>query len=74
MMLVWFEIFCVPGAVHVTLGCCDICFVFQTLSMSYWAATISAFHETYIVIMTVGIVTIVCLAITLFAIQTKVSA
>jgi len=39
--------------------------------MSYWAATISAFHETYIVIMTIGIVTVVCLAITLFAIQTK---
>ncbi|PSN48364.1 Protein lifeguard 2 [Blattella germanica] len=42
-----------------------------TLSMSYWAATISAFHDTYIVIITVGIVTVVCLGITLFSFQTK---
>ena len=74
MMLAWCEIFCVSNAAHVTLVYCDICFMFQTLSMSYWAATISAFHETYIVIMTIGIVTVVCLAITLFALQTKVSA
>ncbi|PNF28486.1 Protein lifeguard 2 [Cryptotermes secundus] len=42
-----------------------------TLSMSYWAATISAFHDTYIVIMTVGLVTVVCLGISLFSVQTK---
>jgi hypothetical protein len=74
MMLEWCEFFCVPDAVRVTLSCCVICFMLQTLSLSYWAATISAFHDTYIVIMTIGIVTIVCLAISLFAIQTKVSA
>lgn len=51
-----------------------VCYLFQTLSMSYWAATISAFHDTYIVIMTVGLVTVVCLGISIFSVQTKASA
>jgi hypothetical protein len=50
-----------------------MCSLFQTLSMSYWAAAVSAYHDTYIVIMTIGIVAVVCLGISLFAIQTKVS-
>ncbi|KAJ9591399.1 hypothetical protein L9F63_002005 [Diploptera punctata] len=42
-----------------------------TLSLSYFAATISAYHDTYIVLMTVGLVTVVCLGVSIFSIQTK---
>jgi hypothetical protein len=58
---------------HFVMFVTGICYVFQTLSMSYWAATISAFHNTHIVIMTFGLVTVVCLGISLFSVQTKAS-
>lgn len=71
IFLVIYIILVCSSTVRRTWPCNIIMLSIFTLSMSYWAATISAFHETYIVIMTIGIVTVVCLAITVFAIQTK---
>lgn len=69
--LVTYIILVCCSSVRRTWPCNIIMLSIFTLSMSYWAATISAFHETYIVLMTIGIVTIVCVAISLFAVQTK---
>lgn len=43
-----------------------------TLALTYMTATISSFHNTYIVLVAIGITAAVCLAISLFAIQTKI--
>lgn len=61
---------CCPS-VRRTWPCNIIMLSIFTLAMSYWAAIISAFHDTQIVLLTVGIVSVVCLGLTLFSIQTK---
>lgn len=43
-----------------------------TLALSYLAGAIASFHDTEIVVMTVGITCAICLCLTLFATQTKV--
>lgn len=43
-----------------------------TLALTYMTATLSSFHSTYIVLVAIGITAAVCLAISLFAIQTKI--
>lgn len=43
-----------------------------TLALTYMTATISSYHSTYIVLVAIGITAAVCLAISLFAIQTKI--
>ncbi|KAK3788702.1 hypothetical protein RRG08_014956 [Elysia crispata] len=67
---------------YITLICCKnvrrkspgnfICLGLFTLAFSYLVGTISSFHDTEIVLMAAGITAAVCLAISLFAIQTKI--
>lgn len=49
-----------------------ICLTIFTLALTYMTATLSSFHSTYIVVVAIGITAAVCLAISLFAIQTKI--
>ncbi|KAK7481056.1 hypothetical protein BaRGS_00027692 [Batillaria attramentaria] len=67
---------------YIVLACCKnvrrkspgnfICLAVFTLAFSYMAGTISSFHDTEIVLLAAGITAAVCLAISLFAIQTKI--
>jgi len=67
---------------YITLVCCDgvrrrwpaniICLVIFTAAFSYMAATITSFYDTQSVLIALGITAAVCLAISLFAIQTKI--
>ncbi|KAL8593463.1 hypothetical protein ACOMHN_000778 [Nucella lapillus] len=67
---------------YIMLVCCPsvrrnypgnfICLGIFTVAFSYLTATISSFHDTKIVLLAAGITGAVCLAISLFAIQTKV--
>lgn len=67
---------------YIVLVCCPsvrrnypgnfICLAVFTVAFSYLTATISSFHDTKIVLLAAGITGAVCLAISLFAIQTKV--
>lgn len=68
---------------YLALACCTnvrrtfpgniICLVLLTLSMGYMAAMISAFHETSVVFMAMGICAVCCFGVIIFASQTKVS-
>ncbi|XP_035825955.1 protein lifeguard 2 [Aplysia californica] len=67
---------------YIALVCCPsvrkkypgnfICLGIFTLAFSYLTATISSFHDTGIVLMAAGITAAVCLAISIFAMQTKI--
>lgn len=67
---------------YIVLVCCPsvrrkspgnfICLAVFTLAFSYMVGTISSFHDTNIVLLAAGITTAVCLAISIFAIQTKI--
>lgn len=67
---------------YVVLACCSnvrrhwpgnlICLTIFTLSLSCMAGTISSFHDTRMVLVAFGMTAVVCLALSLFAIQTKV--
>ncbi|GFS21353.1 protein lifeguard 3-like isoform X1 [Elysia marginata] len=67
---------------YITLICCKnvrrkspgnfICLGLFTLAFSYLVGTISSFHDTGIVLMAAGITAAVCLAISIFAMQTKI--
>jgi hypothetical protein len=80
----WFY-YCAYGVflvTYITLVCCDsvrrrwpsniICLAIFTLAFSYMAGTISSFYSTESVLIALGITAAVCLAISLFAIQTKI--
>ncbi|XP_069689679.1 protein lifeguard 2-like [Periplaneta americana] len=69
--LVTYIILVCCSSVRRTWPCNIIMLSIFTLAMSYWAAIISAFHDTLVVLLTVGIVSVVCLGLTLFSIQTK---
>lgn len=49
-----------------------ICLAVFTLAFSYMTGTISSFYDTTIVFVAAGVTCLVCLAISLFAIQTKI--
>ncbi|XP_052093072.1 protein lifeguard 2-like [Mytilus californianus] len=49
-----------------------ICLAVFTLAFSYMVGTISSFYDTTIVFVAAGVTCLVCLALSLFAIQTKV--
>lgn len=49
-----------------------ICLAIFTLAMSYMAGALSSYHSTEIVFIAIAITAAVCLAISLFAIQTKI--
>ncbi|KAI8737978.1 protein lifeguard 3 isoform X2 [Biomphalaria glabrata] len=67
---------------YLTLICCPnvrrkypnnfICLGLFTLVFSYMTGTISSFHSTEIVLIAAGITAAICLAISLFAVQTKI--
>lgn len=67
---------------YITLVCCPsvrrkspgnfICLAIFTLAFSYMVGTISSFHDTNVVLLAAGITAAVCLAISIFAIQTKI--
>lgn len=67
---------------YFTLICCSnvrrrfpanfICLTIFTLALAYVAATISSYYDTDIVLITLGITAAVCLAISIFAVQTKI--
>lgn len=80
----WFY-FCSYAVFLVTyfvLICCDsvrrrwpaniIALSIFTFAMSYMTGTISSMYETDIVLIAVGITAVVCLAVSIFAIQTKI--
>lgn len=52
---------------------CLIEFLFQTLALGSLFAFVSAYDKTFITVMALGLVTLVCFCITLDALQTKVS-
>ncbi|XP_074653261.1 protein lifeguard 3-like [Tubulanus polymorphus] len=66
---------------YITLICCPsvrrktpgnfICLAVFTFAFSYMTATITSFYDTEIVLIAAGITCLVCLSITLFAVQTK---
>ncbi|KAK3877142.1 hypothetical protein Pcinc_018125 [Petrolisthes cinctipes] len=66
---------------YLTLVCCSgvrrkwpgnfIMLGIFTLSLSYLAGAIASYHDTKIVVMTIGITCAICLCLTLFATQTK---
>ncbi|TPP65916.1 Transmembrane BAX inhibitor motif containing 1 [Fasciola gigantica] len=45
--------------------------ILQTLALSYMTGCITAFHDTYIVLIALACTVALCLAITVFAIQTR---
>lgn len=49
-----------------------ICLAVFTLAFSYMVGTISSFYDTTIVFVAAGVTCLVCLALSLFAIQTKI--
>lgn len=67
---------------YIVLACCKnvrrrwpgnlICLTIFTLSLSCMAGTISSYHDTRIVLVAFGMTAVICLALSLFAIQTKV--
>ncbi|THD19769.1 Transmembrane BAX inhibitor motif containing 1 [Fasciola hepatica] len=66
---------------YLVLGCCVNCrrrvpmnyvaLLIFTLALSYMTGCITAFHDTYIVLIALACTVALCLAITLFAIQTR---
>lgn len=81
---IWIYItaYCVFIVTYIVLVCCPdvrrrvpanyICLVILTVAMSLMAAVISSFHDTVIVLVAMGITAVVCLSVTIFAIQTKI--
>lgn len=61
---------CVPG-VRRRVPLNYVCLAIFTMAMTYMTATISCYYDTQIVLICMGITAAVCLAISLFAIQTK---
>lgn len=67
---------------YIVLVCCPavrrkypgnvICLAIFTLALSYMAGTISCYHKTEMVLIAMAITTAVCLALAIFAIQTKI--
>lgn len=67
--------------VYIALACCSsvrrtfpMNFIFLaifTVALSYMAGTISSYYDTKIVMIAIGISTLVCFSVSLFAIQTK---
>jgi len=67
---------------YIALVCCPsvrrkwpgnfVCLLIFTLAFSYMTATISSFYSTDIVLIALGITAAVCIAISVFAIQTKI--
>ncbi|XP_059172602.1 protein lifeguard 2-like [Physella acuta] len=70
-LVLYFVLICCPS-VRKNYPGNFICLGLFTLAFSYLTATISSFHDTGIVLMAAGITAAVCLAISLFAIQTKI--
>uniref|UniRef100_A0A2P2HYI3 Protein lifeguard 1-like n=2 Tax=Hirondellea gigas TaxID=1518452 RepID=A0A2P2HYI3_9CRUS len=80
-MWVYFMSYAVFLVTYITLVCCSgvrrkypgnmIMLAVFTLAMSYMTGTISSFYDTKIVLMTLGITTVICFLISLFAMQTK---
>lgn len=67
----YFVLICIPSVRRNHPGNL-ICLGVFTLAFSYMVGMISSFYTTYSVIVAAGITTLVCLSISLFAIQTKI--
>ncbi|XP_033724967.1 protein lifeguard 3-like [Pecten maximus] len=70
-IVTYFVLVCVPSVRRKTPGN-YICLGIFTLVFSYMVGTISSFYDTYSVLIAAGITALVCLSISLFAIQTKI--
>lgn len=67
----YFVLVCCPSVRRKTPGN-YICLGVFTLVFSYMVGTISSFYDTYSVLIAAGITALVCLSVSLFAIQTKI--
>ncbi|XP_041371514.1 protein lifeguard 2-like [Gigantopelta aegis] len=67
----YFVLICIPSVRRKTPGN-YICLAVFTLAFSYMVGTISSFYTTNSVLVAAGVTTLVCLSISLFAIQTKI--
>lgn len=67
----YFVLICIPSVRRQHPGNL-ICLGIFTLAFSYMVGMISSFYTTYSVMVAAGITTLVCLSISLFAIQTKI--
>lgn len=70
-IVTYFVLICVPSVRRKTPGN-YICLGIFTLVFSYMVGTISSFYDTYSVLIAAGITALVCLSISIFAIQTKI--
>ncbi|XP_060065997.1 protein lifeguard 2-like [Ylistrum balloti] len=70
-IVTYFVLVCIPSVRRKTPGN-YICLCVFTLVFSYMVGTISSFYDTYSVLIAAGITALVCLSVSLFAIQTKV--
>ncbi|XP_076455617.1 protein lifeguard 2-like [Babylonia areolata] len=70
-LIVYFVLICIPSVRRKSPGN-FICLAIFTVAFSYLTATISSFHDTKIVLLAAGITGAVCLAISIFAVQTKI--
>ncbi|XP_046330662.2 protein lifeguard 2-like [Haliotis rufescens] len=70
-LVTYFVLICIPSVRRQTPGN-YICLIVFTLAFSYMVGTISCYYSTNIVLIMMGITTLVCLSISLFAIQTKI--
>ncbi|XP_021362486.1 protein lifeguard 3-like [Mizuhopecten yessoensis] len=70
-IVTYFVLICVPSVRRKTPGN-YICLAVFTLVFSYMVGTISSFYDTYSVLIAAGITALVCLSVSLFAIQTKI--
>ncbi|XP_052803950.1 protein lifeguard 3-like isoform X2 [Mya arenaria] len=70
-LVTYFVLVCCPGVRRKHPGNL-ICLGIFTLAFTYMVAMIASFYDTKIVMVAAGITTLVCLAISIFAIQTKI--
>ncbi|XP_067686197.1 protein lifeguard 2-like [Haliotis asinina] len=70
-LVTYIVLICIPSVRRATPGN-YICLGVFTLAFSYMVGTISSYYSTNIVLITIGITALVCLSISLFAIQTKI--
>ncbi|KAK6182340.1 hypothetical protein SNE40_010049 [Patella caerulea] len=70
-LVTYFVLICCPSVRRKYPGN-FICLAVFTLAFSYMTGTISSFYSTNIVLMAMGITALVCLAISIFAMQTKI--
>ncbi|XP_046549753.1 protein lifeguard 2-like isoform X2 [Haliotis rubra] len=70
-LVTYIVLICIPSVRRDTPGN-YICLAVFTLAFSYMVATISCYYTTNIVLIMIGITALVCLSISLFAIQTKI--